>query len=296
MNGVLNVFKERGMTSRNVVDRVRRIYGIKKVGHGGTLDPEVAGVLPVLINRATKIADYLHLENKEYITELTLGEKRDTDDFTGHLLSKDEVPILNEKIVLGALNSFLGKSMQIPPIYSAKRVNGKRLYEYARKGQEVEIKPSEVEIFAIELMNFDLSGHKLLFKVKCSKGTYIRSLCRDIAEKLRTSGYMSYLIRTESAGLRIEDAVSLERLSHFIEEEREKILIPMDLALKNLKSIDLGKEKHFNLINGQHVKLDNKTDFKGLNLKVYAGDFIGIGQISEYKGEKYIKIIKRLEI
>ena len=216
MNGVLNVFKERGMTSRNVVDKIRRIYGIKKVGHGGTLDPEVAGVLPILINRATKIADYLHLEDKEYISELTLGEKRDTDDFTGQTEFVKEVPEIDEGLVREVINSFLGKSMQVPPIYSAKRLNGKRLYEYARKGQEVEIEPAEIEIYEVEIMKVDIQGHKILFRVKCSKGTYIRSLCRDIAERLGTSGYMSYLIRTESAGLRIEDAISIEIASSIL--------------------------------------------------------------------------------
>lgn len=290
MNGVINVFKERGMTSHDVVYKVRKIFGTRKVGHAGTLDPEASGVLPVLINRATKIADYLHVEDKEYIAELTLGEERETDDFTGELVSVADVPNLNYELINSVFNSFVGESMQYPPIYSAKKVNGKKLYQYAREGLNVEIQPAKIVINKIELVSF--TDKSIIFKVECSKGTYIRSLCRDIANAMNTVGYMSYLIRTKSGGLSIADSITLNRLE--LMENPYMHLIAIEDALSSFKSVHLDRDKYLNIINGQYVEYDGEIEDTSSLVKLYAGDFIGLGIISYEDSIQFVKLKKLL--
>lgn len=210
MDGILLANKPSGMTSHDVVNRVRRILHTKKVGHCGTLDPDATGVLVLCIGKATKALQFLTSEEKEYITTLSLGIATDTYDASGKIVDEKEFQgVDNVEIVL---SSFLGKQQQMPPIYSAIKVNGKKLYEYARQNQEVKIEPREIEIKNIELLK--QKDNEIQLKVLCSKGTYIRSLCVDIAHKLGYPGHMSSLIRTQSGHFRIEECYSLEEIEN----------------------------------------------------------------------------------
>ena len=195
-NGILIVNKPVNKTSFDMVYSIRKEYHLKKVGHIGTLDPMAEGVLPILLGKATKLSDYLMEHDKEYIATLAFGEKRDTLDSEGKVIDKKEIDYstLNKENIINVLNSFLGKTMQIPPMYSAIKVNGKKLYELARKGETIEREPREINVYSISLLN--LNDDNIVFKVNCSKGTYIRVLCEDIAKKLNNYGYMSHLKRT----------------------------------------------------------------------------------------------------
>lgn len=184
MNGIIIINKPKGLTSNDVVQKVRKIYGIKQVGHCGTLDPLATGVLPIMIGQATKISKYLVEHNKTYIATIKLGEKTETGDCEGKIIETKNVETYTKKEVQSILNSFLGETMQIPPMYSAIKVNGKKLYEYAREGTKIDIEPRKIIIYEIELISY--KADEIKYKVKCSKGTYIRTLCEDIAEKLGT--------------------------------------------------------------------------------------------------------------
>lgn len=222
MDGILLINKPVGYTSHDIVGIVRKKLHTKKVGHCGTLDPDATGVLVVCINKATKAIQFLMSDTKFYRATLSLGKSTDTYDASGKVLEEKEVGALSENQVIDVLNSFMGKSKQKPPIYSAIKVNGKKLYEYARNGEEVEIKERDIEIMMIKMISF--SNNEIVFDVKCSKGTYIRSLCVDIAQKLGYPGHMSHLERRQAGHFSIEDCITLEQLEkgdytlHSIEE------------------------------------------------------------------------------
>lgn len=261
MDGVLIIDKPLGKTSFDCVREARKEYNTKKVGHIGTLDPMATGVLGILIGQATKLSDYLMEHDKEYISTLKLGKQTNTGDSEGEIIQEKTVNIenLDEKVVTETLNSFLGETEQIPPMYSALKINGKKLYEIARSGKEVERKPRKITIAKIELLNIDLENHEIEFKVNCSKGTYIRTLCEDIAKKLNTCGYMKELRRTRVGNFKIEDA------GKFIELENVLINEPR-VDIKNLDK----------LLNG----VKNKTNLDdGLCNLFYNNNFIGIGEI-----------------
>ena len=186
MDGVIIINKSKGITSSAVVQKVRKTLGTKQVGHCGTLDPLAIGVLPILVGQGTKISKYLVEHNKTYIATIKLGEKTETADSEGKVVEEKSIPILNENKIKDVLTSFIGKQMQVPPIYSAIKKDGKKLYEYARSGEQVEIEPREIELFDIELIEYNEKAQEIQYEVTCSKGTYIRSLCEDIAEKLGT--------------------------------------------------------------------------------------------------------------
>ena len=210
MNQIIIVNKEKGMTSRDVVNRLNKILKTKKIGHTGTLDPIATGVLVVCVNEATKLSELLTSATKEYIAEIKLGVMTDTGDITGKVLKQEEAPILSEEKIKEVLNSFLGKSIQEVPLYSAIKVNGKKLYEYARNNEEVELPKREIEIFNIELLNYEKDT--ISFKVTVSKGTYIRSLIKDICLKLETIGTMNNLVRTKQGDYKIEDSYTLDQI------------------------------------------------------------------------------------
>ena len=203
MNGIIIINKPQGFTSQDVVSKVKKILNIKKAGHIGTLDPLATGVFPVLLGEATKVSKYLMEHDKIYIEKVKLGEKRNTGDLEGDIVEISDTKISNKEKVKEVLQSFKGKQTQVPPLYSAIKVNGKKLYEYARSGQTVEIPERKIEIFKIELLNFDESNQEIEFKVECSKGTYIRTLCEDIASKLRNSGIYELLTKSKSSGILI---------------------------------------------------------------------------------------------
>lgn len=195
MDGIIVINKPSGYTSHDIVSKIRKKLNIKKVGHTGTLDPLATGVLPILLGNGTKLSKYLINHDKEYIATIKLGVKTDTADIEGTVIEEKKVPLFTEKQIMNALESLKGKQKQIPPMYSAIKVNGKKLYEYARSGESIMVEPRDIEIYNIELIQY--KEHEIKFKVACSKGTYIRSLCEDIAQKLNTIGTMSALERTK---------------------------------------------------------------------------------------------------
>ena len=211
LDGFLNVYKEQGYTSFDVVAKLRGILKQKKIGHTGTLDPMAEGVLLVCLGQATKLSEMLIDKDKTYRCVMLLGKTTDTEDVTGKVLT-ETADIPDEASVIEAVNSFIGTYGQIPPMYSAIKVNGKKLYEYARQGIEIERSPREVTIFEVKIENVSLP--RVTFTIHCSKGTYIRSLCRDIGEKLGCGAVMEKLVRTEVKNFRVEDSLTLAEIEH----------------------------------------------------------------------------------
>ena len=207
MDGILIINKPKNYTSHDIVNIVRKKLNIKKIGHTGTLDPNATGVLPILIGQATKTSKYLLEHDKTYVATLKLGKKTDTADSEGKIIEEDlNLKEFGEEKIEEILKTFLGEQQQIPPIYSSIKVNGKKLYEYARNGQEVEIKPRDIEIYNIFLKEYNKKD-EIIFEVECSKGTYIRTLCEDIAKKIGTIGYMKELQRIKVNGFEIKNAI-----------------------------------------------------------------------------------------
>ncbi len=226
MDGIINVYKEKGYTSHDVVAKMRGILRMKKIGHTGTLDPQAEGVLPVCLGRGTKLCDMLTDKSKEYRAVLRLGCETDTQDMTGTILAEKEVRVTQEQAE-EAILSFVGEYGQIPPMYSAVKVNGRKLYELAREGKEIERKPRKVEIYRIETEEIRLPF--ISMRVECSKGTYIRTLCHDIGRKLGCGGAMAELTRIRSGSFRIEEALRLEEAEKLRQEGRlEEKILPVD--------------------------------------------------------------------
>ena len=278
MDGILIVNKPKGYTSHDVISKLRKILKTKQIGHVGTLDPNATGVLLLLIGKATKISKYLMEHDKTYIAELTLGEQKSTGDIEGETISKKEVKkeLLIKENINEKLQLFLGKQFQKPPIYSSVKVNGKKLYEYARTGQSVEIPIRQIEIYSIDLL--ETVENKIRFKVKCSKGTYIRTLCEDIAKKLETVGYMSNLDRIKVDEFDISQSLTLEQIElnkEFVNEN----LVSVEEAFKDNLSIKLNEKDIKLFLNG--VMLTNKN-IDGL-YKIYNGlnEFIGLGLVKD---------------
>lgn len=209
-HGIINVYKERGYTSFDVVAKLRGICGQKKIGHTGTLDPEAEGVLPVCLGNATKVCDMLTDRDKEYRAVMLLGIDTDTQDTTGEVLARGDVSGIAEEQIRRTIRSFEGEIEQIPPMYSALKVNGQKLCDLARKGQVVERKPRRITIYDISVN--EIAAPRVTMTVKCSKGTYIRTLCHDIGEQLGCYGTLEYLLRTKAAGYCLEDALRLSEL------------------------------------------------------------------------------------
>lgn len=260
MQGIIIINKEKGYTSQDVVSKVKKILNIKKAGHTGTLDPMATGVLPVLLGNYTKLSKYLIEHDKKYIVTLKLGKKTDTGDSEGKVVETHDFILenLEENNISGILRSFLGESEQIPPMYSAIKVNGKKLYEYAREGKEVALEPRKIIIYEINLIKINKENQEIEFEVMCSKGTYIRSLCEDIAKKIGTVGYMSNLKRTVVDKFKIEDSITLDELevgkndTEFIENH----LIKMETIFDNLQSIKLNNRKKKLFLNGVMLTFD----------------------------------------
>ncbi len=248
MDGILNIYKEKGFTSHDVVAKMRGILKQKKIGHTGTLDPDAVGVLPVCLGKGTKLCSLLTDWDKQYEAVLLLGVTTDTEDITGEVLAKQPCTC-NEKEVLEAISSFLGFYEQIPPMYSAKKVNGKKLYELAREGKTIERKAARVEIIDIEVKEIALPTVR--FTVTCSKGTYIRSLCRDIGEKLGCGGCMSSLKRIRTGGFAIDSAITLGQLEEIRDAgEIERYLVPVESVLDVYKKAQVYKKFEKLLYNG----------------------------------------------
>ena len=279
MDGVIIINKPKGYTSHDVVNIVRKQLNMKKVGHTGTLDPNATGVLPILVGQATKISKYLIEHKKTYIATIELGEKRDTGDSEGNIIESDSnIKEFDISIIKQVLQSFLGKQKQIPPMYSAIKVNGKKLYVYARSGQEVEVEPREIEIYRIELIEY--INNRIEFEVECSKGTYIRTLCENIAEKLGTIGYMKELQRTSVDKFKIKESINLEELS---EDEAQKKILTIENIFKEKEKIYLNDKGVELFLNGVQLTRELEDDV----YRVYNDNkFIGLGIIKN-------KLLKR---
>ena len=269
MQGIILLSKPKGMTSFAAVAAVRRLCATKRVGHTGTLDPLAEGVLPILVGRATALSSYITETEKSYRARVRLGITTDTEDITGRVLTEREVSV-DEAELVEAVNSFLGDSLQIPPMYSAIKQNGQRLYSLARQGVEVERQAREITIKKILCSDFD--GRDFTLDVTCSKGTYIRSLCRDIGEKLGTGATMTELLRTETAGFPLEKTVSLDKLTA---ENVKDYLLPAALALPNAEKLCVTEKQAIRFSNGgeldiSRTNLKNVTD--GADVLVMFGD------------------------
>lgn len=237
-NGILNINKPEGWTSQDVVAKIRGRLHIRRVGHTGTLDPMATGVLPVCFGKATRIIEYYDDDFKTYEAEMKLGMVTDTLDITGTVLETKPVDV-SEEDVIQTIDSFRGWITQIPPKYSALKVNGKPLYKYAREGVEVEIKSRKIYVEDIQPVEVNLGENRILFRVTCSKGTYIRTICDDIGKKLGCGGTMTALQRIQSGCFRVEDARTLPEILEMTDEELERCVIPMDETLVHLGRIEL---------------------------------------------------------
>lgn len=282
MDGIIIINKEKNYTSNDVVNIVKKITK-SKVGHTGTLDPNATGVLPLLIGNATKISKYLINHDKEYEVVLQLGIRTETADVEGKVIEEKEVTaeMLNKDNIEEKLQQFIGKQEQIPPIYSAIKVNGKKLYEYARRGQEVELKPRQIEIYSIQLVGINEKEKQISFKVKCSKGTYIRSLCEDISKKLGTVGYMKELNRLQVGEFYIKDAVTISEMKEKIEAGNLENIITIEEIFKNNPQIQLEQEQIEPYING--VKINTEKTNGVYRIYKPDGTFIGLGIIENSK-------------
>lgn len=286
MNGILNIYKPTGMTSFDVVRMVRKISNVKKVGHAGTLDPEASGVLPVCIGKATKAIDYIMGDFKIYETELKLGVITDTYDKEGKILKESDVNASEEEIIQ-AINSFIGEIKQVPPMYSALKVNGKKLYELARAGIEIERQARPITIYEIDISSINIPIVK--FKVKCSKGTYIRSLCYDIGEVLNCGGMMWNLQRIATGQFHLEDTINIQDLST---DNINENLMPIEKIFQGNTKIIIEDRFIKFLLNGVVVKdkaLVSKFQ-ENITYSIYNenNDFIGIAD----KSNEEIKLIK----
>lgn len=285
--GILNINKEKGISSARVVSLVRRALDMKKVGHTGTLDLEASGVLPIVVGKATRVSDYMMTKDKVYETEMILGAKTDTLDAAGEITEKSDKNVSKEEF-LEAMNTFRGEIEQIPPMYSALKVNGKKLYDLAREGIEIERKRRKVTIYDIKLLDFDFP--KATIRVTCSKGTYIRTLVDDIGERLGTYAYVDELVRTRVGDFDIKDAIKSEDILNLEKNDIIKALRPIDSALKDFDKIVLDRRYLDNLVNGQIVEVEEKVNDI---IRVYAGDdFIGLGKNYSENGKNFLKMEK----
>lgn len=296
MDGIINIFKPKGITSHDVVNKIRRILKIKRVGHTGTLDPNATGVLPLCIGKATRVSEYLLDLDKEYIGELCLGLATDTQDKWGKVLNRSSKRV-TETEICNVFNQFKGKIKQVPPMHSAVRYKGKKLYEIAREGKVVERKSRDIYIYDLNILNI-IDNKKIIFYTKCSRGTYIRTLCDDIGEALGTYGYMSYLVRVGVGDFKISNSYSLDYIESLDKEKLKSIIYPMDEGLHHLDSIIIDKKLYKRLINGATIYIENQSseNYKeGIPLKVYCNDnFIGIGQVFQENEIPYLKMSKVL--
>ena len=260
MNGIINLKKEAGMTSHDAVFKLRKILGTKKIGHGGTLDPDVLGVLPIAVGKATRMVEFMQDEGKVYEGEITLGYSTTTEDASGEVVA--ETPVLSpldETTVDEAIASLTGPITQIPPMYSAVKVNGRKLYEYARAGQEVERPERQVTIYQFERtspISYESELARFTFRVKCSKGTYIRTLSVDLGKKLGYAAHMSHLTRTSAAGLQLEDALTLKEIAEKVEAGQLDFLHPLEIGTGDLVKVILTPEEATEVRFGRFIELD----------------------------------------
>lgn len=277
MDGIIIVNKEKGYTSNDVVQIIKKTFN-EKVGHTGTLDPMATGVLPILVGKGTLLSKYLINHDKIYVATLKIGIKTDTGDITGDVIkeSKVDASILKKENVFNALEKIKGKQEQVPPMYSAIKVNGKKLYEYARKGLTIDIQPRLINIYNIELINIDVENKEIQFKVECSKGTYIRTLCEKIAENLGTIGTMSSLNREKVGKFEISQAIKIEEIKENFDLNN---LISIEKFFQDKNIIRLSPRSFIAFINGVKLMDDNEEGI----YRIYNAnnEFVGIGTVKK---------------
>ncbi len=297
INGIVNVYKEKGYTSFDVVAKMRGIFHQKRIGHTGTLDPDAEGVLPVCLGKATKVCDLLTDKDKEYKAVLLLGQATDTQDISGEVINSASVDVTEDEVT-AVINSFVGRQMQVPPMYSALKVNGQKLCDLARQGVMVERKAREINIFSIEIE--DISIPEVTMSVHCSKGTYIRTLCNDIGEKLGCYGCMKSLLRTRVAGFKLADAYRLSELEEMLKTGQD-FVIPIDSVFDNLSAASVIETAQKYVVNGNRIPVsfikeaaETEADFidgAAYRLYDYKGCFVGIYNYIEETGDfKPVKI------
>ena len=264
MNGIINLKKEAGMTSHDAVFKLRKILGTKKIGHGGTLDPDVVGVLPIAVGKATRLVEFMQEEGKVYEGEITLGCSTTTEDASGEQIAFSPVTeILDENLVDQVIASMVGEQTQVPPMYSAVKVNGRKLYEYARAGEIVERPKRQVTIY-----NFERTGAIVYegdlahfpFRVKCSKGTYVRTLAVDLGAKLGYASHMSQLTRTAAAGMSLEEALTLAEIDEKVNKGDFSFLQPIEFGIGGLPKVNLTEEQVEEVRFGRFIHIDTKAE------------------------------------
>lgn len=297
INGIIIINKEKEYTSNDVVRIVKKITKTK-VGHTGTLDPNATGVLPLLLGEGTKVSKYLINHNKEYEAVLQLGKKTETADGEGIVIEEKEVlqQMLKKEFVEETLNSFIGVQNQVPPMYSAIKVNGRKLYDYARSGQTVDVKARRIEIYNIKLIKIDEKEKQIFFRVSCSKGTYIRTLCENIAEKLGTVGYMKELNRTKVGDFKIEDSIKVKELEENILKNNLSKIITIEELFKEKEKVELTDNEIKKYLNGVQIPINeiysktNNNDNEEICRVYYKNKFIGLGVIKNEKLKRDIVI------
>ncbi|MGI6586849.1 MAG: tRNA pseudouridine(55) synthase TruB [Lutisporaceae bacterium] len=298
MNGIINVLKPPGMTSHGVVSYIRKVLNMKKVGHTGTLDPEAAGVLPVCLGKATKAVRYITDKKKSYRANIRFGTVTDTYDSYGQIIKEDKSVVVDRETLENTIKNFIGTIRQKPPMYSAVKIKGKKLYQYALEGKEVQINERPVEIFKLSLIEM-LSDNEAIVDVVCSKGTYIRSLCHDIGKALGCGAYMSQLIRLASYPFTIEDSHTLEEIKAAVEKNRiEDIISSVEILFRQYKSINIKASAMNSVLNGNPLFEQGVLDgFRGLSenedISIYGeAGFIGTGTV-KYDTDRqriYVKV------
>ncbi|MFV0364696.1 MAG: tRNA pseudouridine(55) synthase TruB [Suipraeoptans sp.] len=290
INGILNVKKEKDYTSHDVVAKLRGIVGQKKIGHTGTLDPNATGVLPVCLGKATKVCDLITDKDKTYKACALLGLITDTQDISGNVISRGDVSVIKEDDVVTAFEKYIGEYMQIPPMYSAVKINGKKLYEYAREGKEIERKSRKVLIYDLHVDKIDLP--RVFFTVTCSKGTYIRTLCHDIGMDLTCGAVMEELERTQVMDFNLNDSVTLDEISEYVKADKlNDILLPVDYVFVKYPKGNIVEGKEQLAYNGNRLKkrdiiTDESKLLEGNKIRIYDknNDFVGI---YIYKNQEY---------
>lgn len=296
MDGIICVYKEKGYTSFDVVAIIRRLFGTKKVGHGGTLDPMAEGVLPVFVGNATKAVDFCPNTDKQYRANFRLGLTTDTQDITGKVLTTDERYVSRNKMILVERN-FRGELMQLPPMYSAVSVNGQRLYDLAREGKEVERQPRPIKIYDLTVEQYENNEGVML--VSCSRGTYIRTLIHDIGQFLEVGGVMTGLLRTKSGVFTLDDCKKLDEIRSVAQEggaeALEKLLLPMEKLFEDMPKahLDASQTKMFKngvVLDADRIRFDEIYD-RGYFIEGADGTLLGLGKINE---KHELRVIQRL--
>ena len=285
MNGILNLLKPPGMTSHDAVSFVRRVYGLKRVGHAGTLDPAAAGVLPVFLGKATRLLEYTLDSSKEYRAEITFGFETDTADDTGKVVTTGSATLPDESTINSVLQSFIGVNRQIPPMYSAVKIGGKKLYELARAG--IEANPAAREIYINDIRLLDISDGKLLIDVDCSKGTYIRTLCRDIGRRLGCPATMSFLVRTRAGLFKLQNAYTPKE----VVASPMSVLQEADNAILHLDKIMLDSMQALDFLQGRTVTLVEAVQSELLRVYDAEKRLMGIGKAISAIQVRPIKVL-----